>query len=226
MTASGSTHDRTPAHARRRGAKPTQHHHLAIGIRFMQILAIQSAELILLARPDMQARDLIDNKQQDDADDEAPQRARACRGELVAHLLPVVVPPAALVGVEDAVEGGDEFCGEEARHDVADEAADAVDGEDVEPVVGADVVLVLDGEEGAHGGQGADEAGHVDGHEARRGRDADQPADDAGAEADDAELLAEEILEQDPGDAAAAGGEVRVDDDVDGADGEVGRGGA
>jgi hypothetical protein len=91
----------------------------------------------------VQSRDLIDNEQQDTRDDKGPCGARGGGRELVTHLDPVTGPPAARVGVVHAVHGGHVGGGEEAREDVADESADAVDSEDVEAFVDADEVLVL-----------------------------------------------------------------------------------
>ena len=91
----------------------------------------------------MHTRDLIDNKQQNAGDDEGPGGAGGGGSELVAQLDPVLGPPAAGVGVVNAVHGGDVGGGEETGEDVADVAADAVDGEDVEALVDADEVLVL-----------------------------------------------------------------------------------
>lgn len=67
-----------------------------------------------------------------------------------------MVPPAALVSVAFAVERRDGFGGEEASEYVTDEAAHAVDGEDVETLVYTKKVLVFYGEEGGAGCECAD----------------------------------------------------------------------
>ena len=41
----------------------------------MEVLEIQTLELILLACPKMAARDLVDDEEQDDGNDEGPKRA-------------------------------------------------------------------------------------------------------------------------------------------------------
>ena len=121
--------------------------HLLIDI--VQILEVQPADFILLGLADVTPRNPVDDKQQDTRDNERPGRAGDRRRELVAELDPVVVPPAAGVGVAaDAVEGGDEFGGEEAGEDVADEAAHAVDREDVQAFVDGEEVFVFVGELG------------------------------------------------------------------------------
>ena len=95
-------------------------------VEVMEILIIEPPNLVLLLDPQVQPRDLIDNEQQDTRDDERPSGAGAGGSELEAQLFPVVVPPAAGVGVAaDAVEGGDPLGGEEAGEQVADDAADA-----------------------------------------------------------------------------------------------------
>lgn len=168
----------------------------------------------------MASGNTVDNEEQDDADDKRPKRARARRSKLVSHLLPVAIPPAALVGIVHAVESRDKGCGEETGQNVADEAAHSVNGEDVEALVYAEEVLVLDGEEGAHRGQGSHERGDVHRHKTCGGRDADEAGNDAGAEAEDAEFLDEAVFQEDPGDASTACCEVGVDDDVDGPEGD------
>ncbi len=98
----------------------------------------------------MTPRNPINDKQQDTTDDETPRCAGRRRGELIGQLDPVVLPPAAGVcGAGDAVERGNPAGGEEAGQDVADEAADAVDGEDVEALIDGDEVFVFVGVEAA-----------------------------------------------------------------------------
>lgn len=55
------------------------------------------------------------------------------------------------------------------------------------------------------------------------GSDADKTADDARAEADDAELLGEDVLKNGPGCASTTSGKVGVDDGVDAPDAQVRR---
>lgn len=54
-----------------------------------------------------------------------------------------MLPPAAGVCVADTVHSWDIGCGEEAGEDIADKAADSVDGKNVKTFVNADEVLVL-----------------------------------------------------------------------------------
>lgn len=49
-------------------------------------------------------------------------------------------------------------------------------------------------------------------------RDSNQASNDAGTESNKAKLLDIEVIEQDPGDSATTGSEIRVDDDIDGSE--------
>ncbi len=79
----------------------------------------------------MHSRDEIDKQQDQAGADEGIYEADQRVGELVGQLHPMVAEPAAL---DDgcAVEMGDVVCGEEAGEEIADQAAEAVDAEDVE----------------------------------------------------------------------------------------------
>lgn len=97
---------------------------------------VDSQNLGLLVGAQAQARDHVDEEQDERREDERVETPRDAVGELVAQLHPVVVePPAGDDG--DAVQGRDGAAGEKGRADVAHEAADGVHGKDVEGVVHA-----------------------------------------------------------------------------------------
>jgi hypothetical protein len=104
----------------------------------------------------MATRNPVDDEEQNDGNDKRPCRACSRSSQLIAHLYPVSGPPATLVEVAYTVHGGHVGCSEEPGHDVTDEAADAVDGEDVEALVDAEEVFVADCEEGCARGKGPD----------------------------------------------------------------------
>ena len=129
--------------------------HLDIIIRKLaQLRIIQTHLLFLGARPQRQSRNQVHQEQNNTSPAKGISEARNGVGKLVGELDVVLVEPAARDGGR-AVERGYVVCGEEAGHEVADYAADAVDGEDVEGVVDLDQVLELGGEVA---GDGADDA--------------------------------------------------------------------
>lgn len=132
----------THAHAH----NPTRKH-LPFDIR--EVLEIQTAKLIFLTTSQMHPGDPVDDEEKDDADDERPYGAGRSSSELITHLLPVTIPPTPGIGVGFAVEGGHERGGEESGENVADEASDTVDGEDIETLVYGNQMLVFYCEEGA-----------------------------------------------------------------------------
>ena len=103
----------------------------------MEVLVIQTPQLIVLSGSYMAAGNLIDDKEQDDGDNERPSCTCACRCKLVAHLLPVPIPPAPFIRVVDSVHSWYVVGSEESSQDVTNEAADAVDGEDVKTLIDA-----------------------------------------------------------------------------------------
>ena len=180
----------------RRRAPPARAELHALGFRVVEVLVVEASDLVLFFYTQVQAGDPVDDEQQDTGDDEGPNGAGQSCGELQPHLLPVPVPPAPLVRVAaDAVERRHPVGREDARQDVAHHAPHAVDREDVEPLVDRDQVLVVRCEVARRGGQEADQRRDVDGHVARGRRDADQPADDARAEAYDRELPAVHVFQ-------------------------------
>ncbi len=119
---------------------------------------VDAQDLALLADAQLQAGDQVHDEQDEAGHDEGVAAAREGVGQLDGQLDPVVVEPAA-VDDGDAVEAGDVVGREEGRADVADQAADAVDCEDVERVVDAEEELEL----GAVVGEGRAEEGGWDG---------------------------------------------------------------
>lgn len=110
----------------------------------------------------MQAGDLVDDEQQDARDHEGPGGRSGRAGELKSKLAEVAVPPASSIRVAGhAIESGDEVVGKDARQEVADVTANAVEGKDVETIVNGENVLVLDGVVAACRGKEADEGGYV-----------------------------------------------------------------
>lgn len=146
----------------------------------------------------MAAWDLVDDEEQDDGDDERPDRACACRSKLIAHLLPIPVPPTAFVRIVHAIHCWHVIGSKETSQDVANETADPVNSEDVETFVDAQQVLIPNSEEGSTCRQRADQRCNIDGNKACGGRDADQTSDDAGAETDDGEFPNEDVLKKYP----------------------------
>ena len=107
---------------------------------------------------------------------------------------------------------------EEGGEDVAYEAADAVDGEDVQRVVAAQEVLELGGVVARDAAADAEDDGCPCGHVAGARRDGDEARDDAGAEADGGPFALEAVVDETPGDAADTGGEVGAHCGHDGAE--------
>lgn len=131
-------------------------------VRITQILKIQPQVLVLLLDAQMAPGNLVDDEQQDTADDKTPSGTGCCRGELIAELDPVVFPPAAGVsGAGDTIESRDPGGSEETGEEVADKAANTVDGEDIEAFIDRDQIFVLVGEETANRGDQADKSSDI-----------------------------------------------------------------
>ena len=162
-------------------------HQLDIVVRELAELDVVDAEFFLFARgAELQRGDVFaqqgHGEQDEGGEGEAPDGAGGAVAQLDGELDPVVVEPTAL-DQRHAVEVGDVFSRQETRKQVADEAADAVHGEDVERVVGADPVFDLGGEVAADAGGEAVDDGGPGGDEAGAWRDGDEAGDDARAEA-------------------------------------------
>lgn len=102
----------------------------------------------------MQARNQIQQEQDQRGHDERVRAARHRVGQLVAQLHPVLVDPPA-VNDRHAVQVRNVVGREEGRAHVADEAANAVHGEDVEGVVDVEHKLELGAVVGEGGAQDA-----------------------------------------------------------------------
>lgn len=108
-------------------------------MHIIQVLEIQTLDLVFFRDAQMAARDAVDDEEQNTADDKTPRGTRRRRRQLVAHLDPVVFPPATSVrGARHSVKSRYPRGGEEAGEDIADKAADSVKREDVETFVDAD----------------------------------------------------------------------------------------
>lgn len=92
----------------------------------------------------MEARRFVDGKSEEGGDDEGVNDAGDDVGDLNVKLFPVVVYPAAVYDAcVDAVQADDIVGGEECVENEANDAGDAVLGEDIEGVVNADPALVV-----------------------------------------------------------------------------------
>lgn len=107
--------------------------------------------------------------------------------------------------------------GEEGRADVPDQAADTVDGKDVQRVVDAEHELEFRAVVGEPGAQDAEGQGGPGRHEAGPRGDGHEAGHDAGAEAHGRPLPLQAVVEDAPGDAADAGGQIGDDGGHDGA---------
>lgn len=110
----------------------------------------------------MQTRNQVHDKQDGAGENKRVAASGKRIGELDGQLNPVVVEPATL-NSRDAIQGGNIVSREKGGADVADEAADAVDGEDVEGVVDAEQELQLGGVVGEGGAEDAAGDGGPDG---------------------------------------------------------------
>lgn len=93
-----------------------------------------------------------------------------------------------------------------------------MDSKDIKTVVDANEELELGGKVTAETAHDTDDDGTPGRHEARSRSNGNEAGDGAGAETDGAPLLLEAVVEEGPGDAAAAGGEVGHVAGHDGAD--------
>ena len=126
----------------------------------------------------MQARDPVDDVEDDAGTDEGVCRAGDAVVQLVCELDPVVVEPAT---VDDGgpVEMRNVVRSEESGEDIARNAADGVQGEDVKRVVDLEPVLDLGAEVAGDGGDDAEDDCGPGGNVSRGGGDADEAGDDA-----------------------------------------------
>ena len=161
----------------------------------MEVFVVQTPQLVVFSRSDVTSRNLVDDEEQDDGNEERPGCAGRGSSELVAHLLPVLGPPAAGICVAHAVHGRHIWCGEEAGQNVSNESANAMDSEDIQTLIDVEEVLVFDSEEGAARGDGSNQCGRRDWHIPSSWCDTDETGDDAGAETDDRELADEGVFQ-------------------------------
>lgn len=102
--------------------------------KLADLSVVDAQDLGLLGGAQAQARDEVHDAQDDTGAHEGVEPAAEGVGQLVAHLDPVAVEPAAADHL-NVVEMGDVVGCEEGRADVAHEAADAVHCKDVERVI-------------------------------------------------------------------------------------------
>lgn len=113
--------------------------HHVIPMHVVEVLVIQTPDLVLLLGAQVAPGDPVDDEQQDTTDDETPRGAGRRRSELVAHLDPVVFPPSAGVGgAGHPIQGWNPRCREEAGQDVPDKTTYSVNREDIQSLVNAD----------------------------------------------------------------------------------------
>lgn len=133
-------------------------------VDILNVLVIQTAALVLLAGADVHAGDLVDDEQEDARHDEGPGSAGGGACELKAHLAVVLVPPATLIGAtRNTVEGDNPLVSEQTSQEISNEAANTVEGKDIEAIVDREQVLVFDDVEAADRGNGTDQGSDVDG---------------------------------------------------------------
>lgn len=191
-----------------------------------ELVDIQTDHLGLLAHAQVHAGDELDNVQQDAAHDERIARNGTDLSELQADLPAIAVHGAGRLGAE-AVQRRDPGLGEDAGEEGADHAADAVQLEDVHALVDAQPLLDVLHARARGAGEEANHGGDPERHEARRGRDADEPRDGARARADDGELaLVLDVVDGDPAQHAERGRRVGVEAHEHGAHRRVERGAA
>ena len=105
-------------------------------VNILEVLVIETADLVLLAGTNVAAGDLIDDEEQDARDYKGPDRTGGGAGKLQTELTEVAVPPTSLVcGARHAVKGRHELGSKETCEKVANKAADAVQGKDIKAVV-------------------------------------------------------------------------------------------
>jgi hypothetical protein len=119
---------------------------------------VDAEDFGLLCDAETKAGDHVHQKEDQASADEGVGAAGERVGQLVGELDPVVVDPAAL-NDGSVVEMGDVISGKEGGADVADEAADAMNGKDVQGVIDAEEELELGRVVGEGSAQGAEDEG-------------------------------------------------------------------
>ena len=177
---------------------------------------VNTHDLGLLARAQTQTRDQVHDEEDDAGSAERVGEAGCAVGKLVAELDVVTVePPTRDDG--DAVKSGNVVGSEEGGEDVADDATDAVLGEDVESVIDSDPELDLGGEIAAGGAYDTEDNRRPGGNVSGRGRDGNETSDGTRTEADGRPLPLETIIEDAPCHTADGGSKIGYDASHDGA---------
>lgn len=128
---------------------------LDVIVRELANLGVVDAEnLGFFGSAQMHARDHVEDEQDERRADEGVGAPREGVGQLVAELDPVVVEPATFDDLH-VIQVGNVVGSEKGGADVADQAADAVHGEDVEGVVDAEYELQLSSVVGEAGAEDA-----------------------------------------------------------------------
>jgi hypothetical protein len=125
--------------------------HVIVG-KFANLRVVDAEDFRLLGGPQPQAGNHVHDEQDQTRAGKGVQAAAEGVGKLVAHLDPMVIEPTT-GNVRRAVQYGDVVGGEECGADVADEAADTVNGEDVEGIINAEQKLELRGVVGKCGAE-------------------------------------------------------------------------
>jgi hypothetical protein len=110
--------------------------------KLADLSVVDAENLSLLGRAKGKTRDHIHDKEDETCANEGIGATSERVSQLVRELHPVVIEPTTL-DAGNAVETGDVVCSKESGENVADKAADAVDGENVEGVVNAEDELQL-----------------------------------------------------------------------------------
>ena len=156
----------------------------------------------------------VEHKAEEGGDDAAVAGDGADVGNLLVHLFPVVVDPAAGVfGV--AIVADDVVCSKDGVEEEAEDAGDAVLGEDVQGVVDLEPDFEDGGEVADASREDAEDDGGPEGDDSRCWSCSNESGNDTRAEADGGPVVCAVEVEQDPGESAKGCAEVGVHDGVD-----------
>jgi hypothetical protein len=175
--------------------------------KLANLSVVDTQDLGLLGSAKLQTRDQVEQEENEAGSAKRVDASGHGISELVAELHPVVVDPAA-GDLREAVQMSYVICGEEGSQDVADETTDGVLGEDIKSVVDAEHELELGGVVGTCCSDDSVDDCSPGGNESGPGSDGNETGDDARTEADGRPLALKTIIEETPGDASDAGGEV------------------
>lgn len=177
---------------------------------FANLGLIHAHELLLLRSTELQARDEVDDEEDDTTEDKRVGHACNTVTELVGELDVVVVEPAPL-DFGQAIKVSNVICGKEAGQKISNQTANAVDGEDIKRIVNPKDELQF-------GGIIAGDAPDDTKDNSRPGRNVptsrsngDQTRNHATAEADGRPFALQAVIKETPGYSTDTGGQVRDD---------------